>query len=105
MVLQHHERMDGSGYPDGLQGPEIALGSRIIAVADVFESMVTSRPYRNARGFDKAVKELQRGSGTAYDTDVVEACLRVIENGQLSFDEAGMVSCPGEDRALACLSS
>lgn len=101
MVLQHHERMDGSGYPDGLQGPEIALGSRIIAVADVLESMVTARPYRNARGFDAAVEELQRGSGTTYDAGVVKACLRVIENGKLTFYKGGMVSCPSAERALA----
>lgn len=75
MVRQHHERADGSGYPDGLSGDEILRGTRIIAVADVLESMVTDRPYRRAPGLAAAEAELRRGSGILYDPAVVEACL------------------------------
>ena len=89
MVHQHHERMDGSGYPNRLQGQEIAMGSRIIAVADVVESMASRRPYRAALGLDAALGEIQRGSGTLYDPDVVEACKRVIGSGKVTFDQSG----------------
>ena len=81
MVFQHHERCDGSGYPRGLRGEQILLGSRIIAVADVVESMASSRPYRGALGLDAALDEIQRGNGTIYDGKVVEALLRVMESG------------------------
>jgi len=89
MVHQHHERMDGSGYPNGLLGQQIAMGSRIIAVADVVESIASRRPYRAALGLDAALGEIQRGSGTLYDTDVVEACKRVIGSGKVLFDQSG----------------
>ena len=89
MVQQHHERMDGSGYPNGLPGRQIAMGSRIIAVADVVESMASRRPYRVALGLDAALAEIQRGSGVLYDADVVEACMRVIESGKILFDRSG----------------
>ena len=77
MVRQHHERLDGSGYPDGLEGENILLGARIIAVADVLESMVTDRPYRPAPGLEVATAELRRGRGTMFDPTVVDACLRL----------------------------
>ena len=89
MVHQHHERMDGSGYPNGLQGQQIAMGSRIIAVADVVESMASERPYRAALGLDIALDEIQSGSGKLYDSDVVEACIRVIKSGKVIFDQSG----------------
>jgi diguanylate cyclase (GGDEF)-like protein/PAS domain S-box-containing protein len=89
MVLQHHERSDGSGYPQGLCGDQIAMGSRIIAVADVVESMASRRPYRAALGTDVALDEIRCGAGTRYDGDVVGACVRLIENGTVVFDEAG----------------
>lgn len=76
MVHQHHERMDGSGYPQGLVGAEIELGARIIAVADVVDSMSSHRPYRAALGIDKALEELVKGRGTIYDANVVDACLK-----------------------------
>ncbi len=75
MIRQHHERLDGSGYPDGLSGDEIPRGTRIVAVADVLDSMVTDRPYRPAPGLAAAEAELRRGSGILYDAAVVEACL------------------------------
>ena len=91
MILQHHERLDGSGYPSGLQGEQIALGSRIIAVADVVESMASPRPYRPALGLDAALKEIQRGSGTLFDADVVEACMNIVKSGKVSFDQSGLL--------------
>jgi len=78
IVLQHHERPDGSGYPDGIKGEDILLEARILAVADVVESMCTDRPYRPARGVDEALAELDRGDGTLYDPEVVRACKKVL---------------------------
>jgi putative nucleotidyltransferase with HDIG domain len=78
MVVQHHERMDGSGYPDGIKGEDILLEARILAVADVIEAMCTHRPYRAALGVDEALAELERGDGTLYDSEVVRACKKVL---------------------------
>ena len=77
VALQHHERIDGSGYPQGLKGEAILLESRIMAVADVVEAMSSHRPYRPGLGLDKALAEIERGRGTAYDVDVADACLRL----------------------------
>jgi putative nucleotidyltransferase with HDIG domain/PAS domain S-box-containing protein len=77
MVAQHHERLDGSGYPAGLSGDSIRLDARIIAVADVFESMSTHRPYRPALAVDVALEELSRGRSILFDADVVDACLAI----------------------------
>jgi PAS domain S-box-containing protein len=77
IALQHHERMDGSGYPNKLKGDEIMLESRIMAVADVVEAMASHRPYRPGLGIDKALAEIERGSGTSYDPVVADACLRL----------------------------
>ena len=77
IVLQHHERMDGSGYPNGLKGDEILLEARIVAVADVVESMSSHRPYRPALGIEKALEEIMAGRGRHYDERVVDACLSV----------------------------
>lgn len=74
---QHHERVDGSGYPRGLKGSEILLEARVLAVADVVEAMASHRPYRPGLGIDKALAELERGRGTAYDANVVDACLKL----------------------------
>ncbi|MBI3372548.1 MAG: PAS domain S-box protein [Betaproteobacteria bacterium] len=75
VALQHHERVDGSGYPQGLKGEEILYEARIMAVADVVEAMSSHRPYRPGLGIDKALAEIERGRGTAYDLKVVDACL------------------------------
>jgi PAS domain S-box-containing protein/putative nucleotidyltransferase with HDIG domain len=80
IALQHHERIDGSGYPQGLKGDNILLEARIIAVADVVESMGSHRPYRPALGIDKALAEIERGRGTAFDPAVVDACLRLFHD-------------------------
>jgi len=77
VVLQHHERMDGSGYPHGLKGENISLEARILAVADVVEAITSHRPYRPALGIDVALEEISRNRGILYDADVVDACLKL----------------------------
>jgi len=77
-VLQHQERLDGSGYPSGLSGDKIILEARILAVADVIEAMSSHRPYRPTLGMDMALKEITENRGIRYDPDVVDACLRLI---------------------------
>ncbi|CCO23164.1 HD domain-containing phosphohydrolase [Maridesulfovibrio hydrothermalis] len=86
MVLQHHERIDGTGYPKGLIGDSILLEARIIAVADVVEAMSSHRPYRPALGLPRAMDEIIRGRGTSYDELIVDACTQVIENDKFSFE-------------------
>jgi PAS domain S-box-containing protein len=77
IVYQHHERMDGSGYPRNLKGDEILMEARIMAVADVVESMASHRPYRPALGIDVALEEIEKNRGTFYDNAVADACLRL----------------------------
>lgn len=79
-VLQHHERLDGSGYPHGLKAEDICLEARILMVADVVEAMSSHRPYRAALGIVQALNEINLNSGTLYDPDVVAACNYIIEN-------------------------
>ena len=85
MVLQHHERIDGSGYPQGLLGDEIYLGAKILSVADVVEAMASHRPYRAALGLDRAVEEISKNSGILYDPDVVDAGLRLLREKGFEF--------------------
>ena len=87
IILQHHERLDGSGYPQGLHGDAILLEAKIIAVADVLESMASHRPYRPALGIPTALDELRRGRGMLFDADVVDACVRLIETGAFKVDK------------------
>ncbi|HPT70260.1 MAG TPA: HD-GYP domain-containing protein, partial [Syntrophomonas sp.] len=77
IVLQHHEKIDGSGYPNGLHGQGIMLEARIIAVADVLESMTAHRPYRPTRGSQEAINEISSNRGILYDPDVVDVCLKL----------------------------
>jgi PAS domain S-box-containing protein len=77
IVYQHHERMDGSGYPRNLKGDEILMEARIMAVADVVESMASHRPYRPALGIDAALEEIEKNRGTIYDDAAADACLRL----------------------------
>ncbi len=77
MVLEHHERMNGSGYPNGLTGDNILMESRILAVADVVESMASHRPYRPSLGIEAALEEIEKNKGTLYDNAVADACLRL----------------------------
>ncbi|MBI3445794.1 MAG: HD domain-containing protein [Magnetospirillum sp.] len=88
MIRQHHERLDGTGYPQGLKGDEIIMEARIIAVADVLEAISSHRPYRPALGLDIALAELRDHSGTRYDPVVVQACIDVLdEKGSSILDE------------------
>jgi HD-GYP domain-containing protein (c-di-GMP phosphodiesterase class II) len=77
IILQHHERLDGSGYPQGLQDPDILLEAKILGVADVMEAMCSHRPYRPALDPSVALAELSMNKGVLYDTAVVDACLRL----------------------------
>jgi len=82
IVYQHHERLDGTGYPRGLKGEEISLEALIIAVADVVEAMSSHRPYRPGLGIDAALEEIKKNRGILYDPDAVDACLRLcLEKG------------------------
>jgi HD-GYP domain-containing protein (c-di-GMP phosphodiesterase class II) len=77
IIYQHHERLDGSGYPRGLKEGEIRIESRILAVADVVEAMSSLRPYRESVGLKAALGEIEKNKGILYDPAVVEACLRL----------------------------
>jgi len=85
MVLQHHERLDGSGYPQGLKGEAIMLEARILCVADVVEAMASHRPYRPGLGIDQALDEIKQGRDTIYDPDVADACLKVFAEGKFKL--------------------
>jgi putative nucleotidyltransferase with HDIG domain len=80
IIFQHHERMDGSGYPRGLKGNKIAIEARIIGVADVMDAMASYRPYRPALGVDAAIEEIVKFRGITYDPAVVDACLKIYKN-------------------------
>jgi len=84
-VLQHHERLDGSGYPQSLKGEDIILEAKILAVADVIEAMSSHRPYRPALGIDKALEEISKNKGNLYDPGVVDACLELYKSGRFEF--------------------
>lgn len=85
LVLEHHERLDGSGYPHGKKNGDISIESRVLAVADVVESMVSHRPYRPSLGMERAFGELENGSGTIYDSDVANACKNLFQAGHFSL--------------------
>ncbi len=86
MILQHHERLDGSGYPAGLKGDEIIPEARILSVADVVEAIVSHRPYRPALGVEAGLSEILKHRGTLFEPDVVDACVRVVREHNFSFD-------------------
>jgi len=85
IVLEHHERMDGSGYPQGLSGEEIILEARILGVTDVVEAMASHRPYRPAHGIDKALEEISENRDILYDPEVVDACLKLFTEKGFTF--------------------
>jgi HD-GYP domain-containing protein (c-di-GMP phosphodiesterase class II) len=78
--------MDGSGYPQGLSGEETILEARILAVADVVEAMASFRPYRPARGLDKALEEISQNRGVLYDAEAVDACLKLFTEKRFAFE-------------------
>ena len=86
IVLQHHERMNGSGYPHGLSGEDILLEARILGVADVVEAMSSHRPYRPALGIDKALEEISKNKGILYDPQVVDTCLKLFTDKGFKFE-------------------
>jgi len=88
ILYQHHERLDGSGYPRGLKGDEICIDARIICVADVVEAMSSHRPYRPALGIEPALSEISQGRGTRYDSQVVDACIRIFRDQNYQFVSA-----------------
>jgi HD-GYP domain-containing protein (c-di-GMP phosphodiesterase class II) len=85
IILQHHERMDGSGYPNGLKGDDIMLAARILSVSDVFETIASHRPYRPSLGLPFALNELRENRGKLYDNQVVDVCLSLVEDGTFEF--------------------
>jgi PAS domain S-box-containing protein len=86
MVLEHHERMNGSGYPNGLTGENILVESKILAVADVVEAMASHRPYRPALGIDAALDEIEKNRGILYDDAVADSCLRLFREKGFQFE-------------------
>jgi len=87
IILQHHERIDGSGYPSGLQDKEILIEAKIIGVADIIEAMSSHRPYRPALGIDKALEEISKNRGVLYDPKVVDACLKLFMEKGFKFEQ------------------
>jgi PAS domain S-box-containing protein/putative nucleotidyltransferase with HDIG domain len=85
IVLQHHERLDGSGYPNGLKGDNICDDARILSVADTIEAMVGARPYRHAFSYEEAFETVRSGSGILFDSSVVEACLKIFTVDHYTF--------------------
>lgn len=86
VVLQHHEKLDGSGYPQGLKDGQILIEAKIITVADVVEAMASHRPYRPALGVDAALEEIEKNKGILYDTGVVEACLKLFKEKRFRLE-------------------
>jgi putative two-component system response regulator len=85
IILQHHERIDGSGYPDGLKNEEILPEAQVLAIADVFESMTSHRPYRPALGNDAALEELEKNKGRLYNPEMVDVLIRLVQENRLEF--------------------
>jgi putative nucleotidyltransferase with HDIG domain len=94
IVRQHHERLDGSGYPLGLKGDQIRLESRIVAIADVVEAMSSHRPYRPALGIEAALAEIEANRGTLYDPLVADACLALFHEEGFAFGSSAAVHLP-----------
>jgi PAS domain S-box-containing protein len=86
MVLQHHERLDGSGYPQGLKDAQILLEAKILAVADVVEAMSSHRPYRPSLGMDAALEEISKNRGVYYDPEVVDSCIALFQKKKFEFE-------------------
>jgi putative nucleotidyltransferase with HDIG domain len=87
-ILQHHERLDGSGYPRGLAGNDIILEARVLSVADVTEAIASHRPYRPALGLEKALDEISNDNGKLFDPDIVNACITLFKEKGFDFDQA-----------------
>ena len=86
-ILQHHERLNGSGYPQGLVGTDIILYANILAVSDVVEAMSTHRPYRPAFELGNVLEEITKGKGILYDSEVVDACIRIFSSSKVEIND------------------
>jgi len=91
MILQHHERLDGSGYPNGLKGDDIIAEAKVLAVADVVDAMTSHRPYRAALSVEDAIAEIEGGRGTLYDPATVDACVQLLNDKTFSWDQSLLV--------------
>ena len=98
IVAQHHERIDGSGYPGGIKGNDISMGAKILGVADVVEAIASHRPYRPALGMEAALKEIFRNRGVLYEPDVVDACLEICKDENFNLEAADMSLSLVDDR-------
>jgi putative nucleotidyltransferase with HDIG domain len=87
IVYQHHERINGSGYPQGLSGEDILIEARILGVADTVEAMASHRPYRPAQGLKRALEEISRNREVLYDPKVVDACLKIFAKKKFKLDD------------------
>ena len=94
IVYQHHEKLDGSGYPQGLIGNEIMLEARIVNVADVVDAMISQRPYRSSQGIDDALEEIKVNAGILYDPEVVDVCLYIFNEKGFQFEEIKIRTAP-----------
>ena len=83
MILHHHERLDGSGYPEGIKGDKLSLEVRILGVCDVVEAMGSHRPYRASRKKEEILEEIKKGQGTKYDPKIVKIVLKIVEDGKI----------------------
>lgn len=92
IVRQHHERLDGSGYPRGLKSGEILPETKVVVVADVVEAMAGPRPYRAALGIEAALAEIRQGRGTLYDSDAANACIALFREGRYFINAAGLIA-------------
>jgi HD-GYP domain-containing protein (c-di-GMP phosphodiesterase class II) len=93
IVLQHHERLDGSGYPNGVTGKDMLVEAKILATADVVEAMMSHRPYRPALGVEIALAEIEKGKSVLYDAASVEACVKLLRSGAFPVDhDAGLAA-------------
>ena len=86
IVLQHHERINGSGYPNGIKGDDISIEAKIISVADVVEAMASHRPYRPALGIKEAINEIKKNKGILYDPKIVDICIEIITSSNFEFE-------------------
>jgi len=86
LILHHHERLDGAGYPDGLAGEDIPLGARILAVADAFDAITSDRPYRRGASVEEALQEIERNAGRQFDPAVVKVFARLVRSGKIQTD-------------------
>jgi putative nucleotidyltransferase with HDIG domain len=102
-ILQHHERLDGSGYPDSLSGEAIIVEARILGVADVVEAMSSHRPYRPALGLESALEEIKRGRGIQYDISVVDACLDLLMKDYVEFSRIMTAAEASEPLVMAAI--